>query len=93
MFPGILLFYIGQNFHQQIGDLLHILHRDILEAAVEIGAAGAQIGARQTHEAEPGAVGATADGNGDGGDAHIAHSLLRPLHDIHAGLDLSRMLK
>lgn len=37
----------GENLHQHIYALLHILHRDILEPSVVVLAAGAQVGTGQ----------------------------------------------
>ena len=67
---------------------MKILQGDEFEAAVEILAAGAEVGARKSLVGEPGAVGAAADGHHLGRDAAGLHGRLGSVHDIHVRQDL-----
>ena len=80
---------MGKQMDQHLSAGFHIFDRDIFKSAMEVSATGAQIGARQTHITEPGAVGAASDGYRHGIHAHGLHGLHCPLHHIHMGLDLA----
>ena len=56
--------------------------------AVEGVAAGAQVGAGEAHEREAGAVGAAADGYGDGIQAGFLDGFFGVVDQVHAGLNL-----
>ena len=55
---------------------------------VEVDAAGTQIGAGETHIAEPGAVGTAPDGYLQGRNPHRFHGGPGPMDQVHMGLDL-----
>ena len=67
---------------------IHLLHAAVFQLAVEVAAAGAQIGAGQTHKGQAGAVGAAADGHGDRLNAGAAHGLHGVVHQMPVGADL-----
>ena len=61
---GVNLFYseIPDDVQDDLRGLLHALHGEILVLAMEVEAAGEDVGAGQTHEREAGAVRTAADG-------------------------------
>ena len=46
----------GDQIHQNLDNLMHLLNAADLIAAMTVGAAGSQIRARQSHKRQPGAI-------------------------------------
>ena len=54
---------------------------------MEIVAAGAEVGARKSHERQTGAVGAAADRADDGGNAKLSHRFRGMMDQMHVRQD------
>ena len=78
---------IPENVLQHVNALLHVLHRDELEPAMEVFAAGAQIGTQQPLIGKSRPVRTAADGNLPRLHSGRFHGSLCPINDLHVGQD------
>ena len=67
--------------------MIHAFHSNVLIRPMETIAAGAEIGAGQSHVRQAGSVGAAADGNSHRLQSHRLHSLFSVVDQMHAGFD------
>ena len=76
--------------HQLYEHFYHFFHGsdgDAFVDAVEVHAAGGEVGAGQTHKGESCAVRAAADRYADGIKSYPAHGIFRCADDVHVGQD------
>ena len=73
----------NNDFHQQF----HAFHYGVFEMAMAVKAAGAKVGAGQTHEGEASAIGTAAAGNDVAFDAQFFVYFGNIVHQEHMGLD------